>query len=103
MHLAVKKRKREGWSDQELEKINDLDSWCDQLDNKYLEMEEKDERIPANIKEIWKDVPCHADFYRYVQVRFVSLEKSQPLATLTVNTFSPCFCSSSSGTTGPWR
>jgi Sulfotransferase domain len=69
MHLAVKKREKAGWTPAQLAAFGStkdgLDAWCQYLDTKYATAEAK--YFNASVREQWKDLQCHADWYRYVQ------------------------------------
>mmetsp|Transcript_5351 Transcript_5351/g.7714 ORF Transcript_5351/g.7714 Transcript_5351/m.7714 type:complete len:345 (+) Transcript_5351:84-1118(+) len=41
--------------------------WCSQLDEKYTLYESHTPWIDASLLELWKDVPCHAEFFKYTQ------------------------------------
>jgi hypothetical protein len=70
MHLAIRRKKRLGWSDEQVSVFeNSKDgfaAWCQYLDETYLKEETATHLIPDDVKKLFVDLPCHADWYRYV-------------------------------------
>lgn len=44
-----------------------FESWCEYTDKKFEEEEKHTTLLSDEIKNIFKDLPCHADWYRYIQ------------------------------------
>jgi hypothetical protein len=66
MHLAVHKRERKGDDVSTFENSRDgLTAWCQYLDDKFYMEEQK--FFSTNVLQLFQNVPCHADWYRYVQ------------------------------------
>eukprot|EP00568_Trieres_chinensis_P006311 CAMPEP_0183310518 /NCGR_PEP_ID=MMETSP0160_2-20130417/31862_1 /TAXON_ID=2839 ORGANISM="Odontella Sinensis, Strain Grunow 1884" /NCGR_SAMPLE_ID=MMETSP0160_2 /ASSEMBLY_ACC=CAM_ASM_000250 /LENGTH=291 /DNA_ID=CAMNT_0025474797 /DNA_START=66 /DNA_END=941 /DNA_ORIENTATION=- len=42
-------------------------NWCGYLDSRYTEEESNHKAIDKKMIKMFKDVPCHGDFYRYAQ------------------------------------
>lgn len=71
MHLGVKRRRRQGWNEEDLAKfMNGKDgfhTWCRYIEDKYVKQETSTSRIDEETKRLFEGVPCHADIFRYVQ------------------------------------
>jgi hypothetical protein len=72
LHLAVKRRKRLGWDDEALEQFSHSSrasylAWCNYVDNRHAKALEKTKLISSNVKALMKGLPCHSDWFRYVQ------------------------------------
>lgn len=42
-------------------------AWCTRLDTLYLQYESHTPWLDAPLRKLWKDVPCHAEFFKYAQ------------------------------------
>jgi hypothetical protein len=65
MHLELRRHKRE-----ETFKSNDkggFDAWCQYMEDKFAPQEARTELLSEEVKELFVGVPCHADWFRYVQ------------------------------------
>jgi len=56
---------------------NGFQAWCQLEDNKYLE--EEKQAYGDSIFELTKNVPCHAEFYRYVQWHNLAIDTASKL------------------------
>jgi Sulfotransferase domain len=66
MHLAVHKRERQGVDVSLFENSRDgFQKWCAFLDAKYQRAE--DEFFSSDVLKLFHGLPCHSDWYRYVQ------------------------------------
>jgi len=79
MHLALKRRSKQGWTDEDLAifKTNDkasLDAWCSYMDEKFVADEAETDLIDDETKQLFRQVPCHADWFRYVQWHNLAIE-----------------------------
>lgn len=78
LHLAVERRKQLGWSEEQLAQYNNskegLHAWCDYINTKFAKETFKSDLISPAVKELMKDVPCHADFFRYAQWHNLAIE-----------------------------
>lgn len=69
-HLEHNEKKKKGRKNWMLHFSNDVDgfrNWCYYLDQRYHQ--EESQLIPKQIIDMFENVPCHAFFYRYAQVR----------------------------------
>mmetsp|Transcript_31053 Transcript_31053/g.68167 ORF Transcript_31053/g.68167 Transcript_31053/m.68167 type:complete len:489 (+) Transcript_31053:176-1642(+) len=41
--------------------------WCKSIDDVYIKDEEKSRFISEEVLELFKQIPCHGDFFRYIQ------------------------------------
>jgi len=41
--------------------------WCRNLDTSYTWMEQHTRWIDPNLRHMWREIPCHAEFFRWVQ------------------------------------
>lgn len=41
--------------------------WCKSIDDVYMKDEEKSRFISEEVLELFKQIPCHGDFFRYIQ------------------------------------
>jgi Sulfotransferase domain len=68
MHLALKMHNSK-WTAKQTQMFNNskegVSTWCSYLDNKYWTEEEHFFAEP--IVTLFRDLPCHGDFYRYAQ------------------------------------
>jgi hypothetical protein len=60
LHLALKRREKLGWTQEELDNISTLDAWCESIDGKFTKEDEETELVSDDIKALLKDLPCHA-------------------------------------------
>jgi hypothetical protein len=73
LHLAVKLRKRKGWNETALLDQFSQSSregylaWCNYVDSRHAKDLKKTKRISSNVKALMKGLPCHSDWFRYVQ------------------------------------
>lgn len=42
-------------------------TWCARLDAQYIPYETHTPWLDERLLELWKDVPCHAEFFKYIQ------------------------------------
>lgn len=102
MHLAVRTQIMPQGSDLPAEIFSNtrkgLAAWCELMDFNFPEKELETDLISPEVKELWKDLPCHSDWYRYVQVRpdlqCVLIPAASPIFQTIYNTrwyFNPPF------------
>jgi hypothetical protein len=66
MHLAIHRRERQGKNVSSFENSRDgWREWCIYLDEKYHA--EEPQYFSTEVLASFRDLPCHADWYRYVQ------------------------------------
>lgn len=69
MHLAVKRREKLGRTSEHLPALENskegLDAWCLYLDTKYTR--DEGDYFSDEVKAYFDGLPCHAEWYRYVQ------------------------------------
>lgn len=74
MHLATKKRRQDiGW-DSVGNSVEGIDAWCKLVDGLHPHEEKSSALIPKDIKHAWKDLPCHSEWFRWVQWHNRALE-----------------------------
>lgn len=42
-------------------------TWCKRLDKRYVLYESHTPWLDSSLLDLWKDVPCHAEFFKYIQ------------------------------------
>jgi hypothetical protein len=69
LHLSLKNMKNSVAPTKELESYTEgregLLAWCKYIDSKFAEEERDTDLIHPKIKELIKDVPCHAEWCKY--------------------------------------
>ena len=80
LHLTVKKKKQLGWTEEQLAAFsNSRDGylkWCQFADQA---VSNETTFISSDIKELFQNLPCAADWYRYVQWHNLAIEATQRL------------------------
>eukprot|EP00557_Chaetoceros_sp_GSL56_P006044 CAMPEP_0176491724 /NCGR_PEP_ID=MMETSP0200_2-20121128/8588_1 /TAXON_ID=947934 /ORGANISM="Chaetoceros sp., Strain GSL56" /LENGTH=376 /DNA_ID=CAMNT_0017889179 /DNA_START=275 /DNA_END=1402 /DNA_ORIENTATION=+ len=77
-HLIQKVNKKLG--DTKFEKtfpnnVHGFRKWCNYMDKLYLNSEEK--LLNGQIFDVFQSIPCHSDFYRYIQWHNLALQVTQ--------------------------
>ena len=83
LHLAVKRRKKLGWTEEQLASFTHSRdgylAWCEYLDNRIGERIQRTSLINSTAKELFRALPCYADWYRYVQWHNLAIETTDRL------------------------
>ncbi|GKY94324.1 hypothetical protein MPSEU_000398200 [Mayamaea pseudoterrestris] len=83
LHLSLKRMQEIGAPTDDLKSYTEgregLLAWCKYIDEKYAEEEGATDLIRPKIKSLWKDVPCHAEWFRYVQWHNLALEMTSQM------------------------
>eukprot|EP00550_Attheya_septentrionalis_P010305 CAMPEP_0198289168 /NCGR_PEP_ID=MMETSP1449-20131203/7461_1 /TAXON_ID=420275 /ORGANISM="Attheya septentrionalis, Strain CCMP2084" /LENGTH=437 /DNA_ID=CAMNT_0043987465 /DNA_START=530 /DNA_END=1843 /DNA_ORIENTATION=- len=79
-HLHFKKKKRK-WSgsDEEWDRNYPSNStgfrnWCQYIDSKYQPGAETTRFLSDEVRSLFKEIPCHSDFYKYIQWHNLAVE-----------------------------
>jgi hypothetical protein len=79
MHLAIKKRRQDiGWDNANFDAFDNspegIEAWCKLVDGLNPDQEKSSTLIPRDVKRAWKDLPCHSEWFRWVQWHNRALE-----------------------------
>lgn len=65
----------------------DFDLWCHEMDSMFPLKESETSLISSEVKEMWKELPCHSDWYRWTQWHNLTLVSLIKLASCFHSSF----------------
>lgn len=68
MHLALERRKQAGWTEAQLASLSNMTGWCQYVDSMFAKQDASIESFTRHQKGLLNDMPCHADWFRYVSI-----------------------------------
>lgn len=88
MHLGIIERRADGWKESRLEAFEDtkegVKAWCEHVDSDFGAVDDKDnDFFTGEAKELFKQVPCHSEWFRYVQWHNLAVESLTQHLNLT--------------------
>jgi hypothetical protein len=83
LHLALKKREREReWTAEQVSDFRTQEgfqAWCSFLDAKFDKTDQDSLLISKHVRKLMQDVPCRAEWFRYIQWHNLAIETTQRL------------------------
>lgn len=78
LHMGVNKREKRGEDKEELAKFSSskegFRNWCKNFDEKYAQQEKDSPLLDQSMVKEYTDLPCHAEWYRFVQWHNLAVE-----------------------------